>query len=130
MLGIRLCVRVRQSLFVLILFFFFFQAEDGIRDHCVTGVQTCALLLLILKSEDLYQDPAAVLKRVLEFLGVPAQNLNKEYKNYRRPSKKGYRKKVSPPKMDPEIRSYLLEYFGPHNARLYGYLGIDFGWDH
>src|SRR5438034_9453824 len=22
---------------------FFFQAEDGIRDHCVTGVQTCAL---------------------------------------------------------------------------------------
>ena len=28
---IRLCVN------------FFFQAEDGIRDHCVTGVQTCAL---------------------------------------------------------------------------------------
>src|SRR5260221_3041225 len=25
------------------LLFFFFQAEDGIRDHCVTGVQTCAL---------------------------------------------------------------------------------------
>src|SRR5438034_7557657 len=24
-------------------FFFFFQAEDGIRDHCMTGVQTCAL---------------------------------------------------------------------------------------
>ena len=26
-----------------LVFFFFFQAEDGIRDHCVTGVQTCAL---------------------------------------------------------------------------------------
>src|SRR5215211_6165663 len=26
-----------------LMFFFFFQAEDGIRDHCVTGVQTCAL---------------------------------------------------------------------------------------
>src|SRR5437867_13352085 len=25
------------------LFFFFFQAEDGIRDRTVTGVQTCAL---------------------------------------------------------------------------------------
>src|SRR5256885_15531894 len=25
------------------LFFFFFQAEDGIRDYKVTGVQTCAL---------------------------------------------------------------------------------------
>src|SRR5438034_11064923 len=29
-------------------FFFFFQAEDGIRDHCVTGVQTCALPISIL----------------------------------------------------------------------------------
>src|SRR5260221_7942964 len=28
---------------VFFLFFFFFQAEDGIRDHCVIGVQTCAL---------------------------------------------------------------------------------------
>src|SRR5256884_3709750 len=27
----------------IILFFFFFQAEDGIRDVAVTGVQTCAL---------------------------------------------------------------------------------------
>src|SRR2546422_3256496 len=26
-----------------LLFFFFFQAEDGIRDVAVTGVQTCAL---------------------------------------------------------------------------------------
>ena len=30
-----------------IVFFFFFQAEDGIRDYKVTGVQTCALLLEI-----------------------------------------------------------------------------------
>src|SRR2546426_9320877 len=28
---------------VCFLFFFFFQAEDGIRDYKVTGVQTCAL---------------------------------------------------------------------------------------
>src|SRR5215204_6609062 len=28
---------------MVLFFFFFFQAEDGIRDHCVTGVQTCAL---------------------------------------------------------------------------------------
>src|SRR5436190_24329072 len=27
--------------------YFFFQAEDGIRDHCVTGVQTCALPILV-----------------------------------------------------------------------------------
>ena len=30
-------------------FFFFFQAEDGIRDHCVTGVQTCALPIYALQ---------------------------------------------------------------------------------
>ena len=30
-------------IFFLFFFVFFFQAEDGIRDHCVTGVQTCAL---------------------------------------------------------------------------------------
>src|SRR5437588_5589702 len=29
--------------FICFFFFFFFQAKDGIRDHCVTGVQTCAL---------------------------------------------------------------------------------------
>src|SRR5438132_6349736 len=31
--------------------FFFFQAEDGIRDHCVTGVQTCALPIFANRSE-------------------------------------------------------------------------------
>src|SRR5205823_10766317 len=31
---------------ILFLFFFFFQAEDGIRDKLVTGVQTCALPIL------------------------------------------------------------------------------------
>src|SRR2546426_6894731 len=29
------------------LFFFFFQAEDGIRDYKVTGVQTCALPICV-----------------------------------------------------------------------------------
>src|SRR6266536_4518562 len=33
-------------------FFFFFQAEDGIRDPLVTGVQTCALpILLVTRGE-------------------------------------------------------------------------------
>src|SRR2546422_4820749 len=31
---------------VLVRLFFFFQAEDGIRDVAVTGVQTCALPIL------------------------------------------------------------------------------------
>src|SRR3989441_358767 len=31
------------------LFFFFFQAEDGIRDKLVTGVQTCALPISVVE---------------------------------------------------------------------------------
>src|SRR5206468_7357158 len=35
------------SLHYCVYFFFFFQAEDGIRDLIVTGVQTCALPILV-----------------------------------------------------------------------------------
>src|SRR5256885_6121001 len=37
-----MCVVVWKVIYLLS-FFFFFQAEDGIRDYKVTGVQTCAL---------------------------------------------------------------------------------------
>src|SRR5438874_10322605 len=42
---VRCFFRYVDSVYVsfIILFFFFFQAEDGIRDLYVTGVQTCAL---------------------------------------------------------------------------------------
>src|SRR2546422_11758197 len=48
----------------MMLYFFFFQAEDGIRDVAVTGVQTCALPiskkngvtnLVKFRNEDLFQ---------------------------------------------------------------------------
>src|SRR5215211_8930740 len=41
---------------------FFFQAEDGIRDHCVTGVQTCALPIYRFRepSASSLDDPAQV----------------------------------------------------------------------
>src|SRR2546430_13754690 len=42
----------------LVVFFFFFQAEDGIRDLTVTGVQTCAL-------------PISVRGKALHLLGEP-----------------------------------------------------------
>src|SRR2546421_5643042 len=58
------------------LLFFFFQAEDGIRDLIVTGVQTCALPISAeifhymqhakdygLSAERVSFDPAAVIKR-------------------------------------------------------------------
>src|SRR5207302_4674377 len=35
--------------------FFFFQAEDGIRDFHVTGVQTCALPIYVVTREAVYR---------------------------------------------------------------------------
>src|SRR5437763_4673532 len=37
------CRVIKFELLLIALVFFFFQAEDGIRDTSVTGVQTCAL---------------------------------------------------------------------------------------
>src|SRR5699024_12165356 len=44
------CVRISSYIRhdVVRFFFFFFQAEDGIRDRNVTGVQTCALPILLI----------------------------------------------------------------------------------
>src|SRR6266404_2002303 len=44
----------------ILLFFFFFQAEDGIRDKLVTGVQTCALPISDIQADTAtssHQDP-------------------------------------------------------------------------
>src|SRR5256885_15374806 len=41
MVAVNSILRIARS--VLVFCFFFFQAEDGIRDYKVTGVQTCAL---------------------------------------------------------------------------------------
>src|SRR6266498_741875 len=41
--GLQLLLFAKFPYIVGLLFFFFFQAEDGIRDADVTGVQTCAL---------------------------------------------------------------------------------------
>src|SRR2546422_6931644 len=58
-------------------FFFFFQAEDGIRDVAVTGVQTCALPILFAASPSIGEKrrPAQLLSsrllaaNLLEHLG-------------------------------------------------------------
>src|SRR5687767_15250606 len=58
------------------LFFFFFQAEDGIRDKLVTGVQTCALPILHLIARGAPGDEPklrAALETALRELGVEAQ---------------------------------------------------------
>src|SRR5699024_11694067 len=42
-----ICVLYILTLSIVIFCFFFFQAEDGIRDRNVTGVQTCALPICV-----------------------------------------------------------------------------------
>src|SRR5258708_10631653 len=41
-----MAARINTDGFPTVVFFIFFQAEDGIRDDLVTGVQTCALPIL------------------------------------------------------------------------------------
>src|SRR5256885_9822588 len=48
--------RVSSIDWVHVLFFFFFQAEDGIRDYKVTGVQTCALPIYPARLEVVYPE--------------------------------------------------------------------------
>src|SRR5207237_3037343 len=56
---------VRLYLIFIVAFFFFFQAEDGIRDSSVTGVQTCALPISLFEHASL---PATA---TMQFIGDP-----------------------------------------------------------
>lgn len=87
---------------------------------------------LILRSEDLYQDPARVVGQTLDFLGAPVEDVHiqgKEFKQYREPTKEGYKSNDKPPKMNPDVRKRLVELFRPHNARLSELVHRDFEWD-
>src|SRR5205807_5267028 len=53
--------------------FFFFQAEDGIRDYKVTGVQTCALPIFVYK---LLSDRAYMLEQQARFNWKPGEGLD------------------------------------------------------
>jgi hypothetical protein len=82
---------------------------------------------LLLKSEDMYREPAAIYKQAIEFLGVPyvvPKGLAKEYKQYNQP-KQASNSKV---KLNPATRERLVEYYKPHNERLSALLGRDFTW--
>lgn len=81
--------------------------------------------LLLLKSEDLYAEPAATFQQTLAFLQVPVlipASLQKEFKHYNKSED------TLSGKIDPAVRKRLVAYFEPHNARLYELMGRDFGW--
>jgi hypothetical protein len=75
--------------------------------------------LLVLRSEDLFTDPARRFRDVLEFLELPAH----EPSDFRVRNAREYAAEGD------ETRSFLRDYFAPHNERLSRYLGRDLGWD-
>lgn len=75
--------------------------------------------LLILRSEDLFADPAAVVNRVFEWLGLPPWNTG-SFKKFNQ---------AQYSRMNPATRARLQAYFRPYNRRLAEYLGRDLGWD-
>src|SRR5690348_18336202 len=56
------------------MFFFFFQAEDGIRDGRVTGVQTCALPISSWSPKDHQNFPAEFREVVRTLLMIAARD--------------------------------------------------------
>ena len=74
---------------------------------------------LILKSEDLNDDPERIVHQTLAFLGLPPWT----------PSDFTAHNSGRYPPMDPATRKRLAEYFAPHNRRLYAFLGRDLGWE-
>lgn len=75
--------------------------------------------LLILQSEELYNNPAQVMEQVFNFLGMqPHQEI--EYTKY---NTGDY------PEISEELKQKLSEYFRPYNQKLEEEIGVKFNWD-
>lgn len=74
--------------------------------------------MLVLRTEDLYQDPEATLRRAFDALNLP----------YHAPER--FRKLNTAPyePMDPDVQRKLEDYFAPHNVRLAEFLECDPLW--
>jgi hypothetical protein len=80
--------------------------------------------LLVVRSEDMYHDPAGVFGTIQAFLGLalwtPMEFRNHSYQGGEPPAKAG---------LSPALRQRLAEGFESSNLRLYSLLGRDFGWE-
>ncbi|HEY5890720.1 MAG TPA: sulfotransferase [Acidimicrobiia bacterium] len=79
--------------------------------------------MLVLKSEDLFDDGAQPLSELYRFLEIPIDAGTAS--NARIPTANASPTASS---MDDRTRAELASYFEPHNRRLYELLGRDFGW--
>lgn len=76
---------------------------------------------LVMRSDDLFGDPAGALGRVCGFLGIQPYD--------RLPTFEAYNVGAHGDQLPAETRAMLREYYAPHNQRLYELLGADLGWD-
>jgi hypothetical protein len=84
--------------------------------------------MLVLKSEDFFDNPRQTLKSVFSFLDLPEWELQ-ALETPGEPKKRDKRNVGRyEEEMDPATRRRLEEYFEPHNQRLYDFLGVDFEW--
>ena len=75
---------------------------------------------MILATEDLRKSPQRILDQVFDFLEVP---LSLRVENLRDRNVGNYKK------INEGTRKLLIEYFKPHNERLYKLLQRNFDWD-
>lgn len=76
--------------------------------------------LFIEASERFFADPAEVLFRIHDFLGIPRFKLKRHH---------AFAGASDPSPMSDQTRRQLNRFFLPHNEALYEHLGVDFGWD-
>lgn len=75
--------------------------------------------MLVLKSEDLFSNPAKILEQACTFLGI-AKPAFTEFQIHNA---------LPYPGLEPELQKSLTEYFEPYNTRLYQFLGKNFDWE-
>ncbi len=76
--------------------------------------------ILVLTSEQFFDEPAETYASIMRHLGLPPWM----------PELTPQKTNTAPyPEMNPETRQRLVDYFAPHNRRLYDLLGREFSWD-
>lgn len=79
---------------------------------------TPAERMLVVRSEDLYEDPAHTYRTVTDFVGLSPFDLQQPKRHNYHPAQD----------MPASSRAELTSFFAPHNQRLYDLLGRDLGW--
>ena len=75
--------------------------------------------ILIIKSEDFFNNTIEVMNKIFLFLGIDKYHIM----NYKPFNKQKYESE-----MNQKIRQQLYEFYRPHNEKLYESLGTDFKW--